>query len=137
MDNSKLIVTTPKGEVFTIKTKNGTVRARLVWNEGFGRKWTGKYQSGQQKLDLEIMRLMEPYMQMDTGAMIMSMRLATQPGSGKIRVNTPYGRKVYYSKSFVGRATGALRGPYYFHRMKADKKDYLRRFAARNMGAKE
>ncbi|MFV0351427.1 MAG: hypothetical protein ACK5JF_03835 [Oscillospiraceae bacterium] len=136
MDNKKLVITTPKGEVFTIKSKNGTVQAQLVWNEDFGREWTSKYQSAQEKLDMEIMRLMEPYMQMDTGAMIMSMRLATQPGSGKIRVNTPYGRKVYYSKSSVGRTTGALRGPYYFHRMKTDNKDYLRNFAAQNVGAK-
>ena len=134
--NPKLIVETPAGRVVTVKTKEGTMRARLVWNPGFGRKFTAQLQSGQAKLDMEIMKQMQPYMQLDSGAMIKSMELATEVGSGLIRVRTPYARKVYYSKAGVGRKTGALRGPYYFQRMKADKVGYFRNFAKKVVGAK-
>ncbi|MFV0413869.1 MAG: hypothetical protein ACK5L3_11505 [Oscillospiraceae bacterium] len=135
-ENKDLIISTPRGEVFTYKTKSGQVKARLVWAENFGTQRTNQFSTGQKRLDLEVMKQLEPYMQLDTGAMIMSMRLATIPGSGNVRVNAPYSRKVFYSNSAVGRITGALRGPYYFNRMKADKLAYLRRFVGGVMGVK-
>lgn len=134
--NPKLVLVTPKGQVQTYTGKNGTVRAKLTWNAGFGPKWTTNLQNGQTQLDLEVMKQMEAYMQMVTGAMIASMRLATDAGSGAVKVNTPYARRQYYSSSPVGRPTGPLRGPKYFQRMKADKADYLRRFTAKTTGAK-
>ena len=134
--NPKLIVETPAGRVVTVKTKDGTMTARLVWNPGFGRRFTVQLQSGQAKLDMEIMKQMQPYMQLDTGAMIKSMELATEVGSGLIRVRTPYARRVYYSKAGIGRKTGALRGPRYFPRMKADKLPYLHQFAKKVVGTK-
>lgn len=134
--DKKLIITTPKGSVMRIKTNAGTVTAKIEWNPSFGKDRTSSFNAGQARLDSEIMRLMEPYMQMVSGAMIMSMRLSTTPGSGEIIVNTPYARKVYYSRSAVGRPTGPLRGPRYFERMKADKKSQIRRFTASHLGAK-
>ena len=132
----RIVVSTPKGSVIQYKTKNGTIRAAIEWNPTFGPQRTAQANSAQAKFDSEVMRLMEPYMQLVTGAMIMSMRLSSTPGSGEIIVNTPYARKVFYSKSPVGRPTGPLRGPYYFHRMKADKRDQLRTFAASATGGK-
>lgn len=134
--NSKLITETPKGRVVTVQGKNGTVTARLEWKPGFGPKFTRRMQGGQAKFDMEVMKQLEPYMQLDTGAMIGSMQLATDVGSGLIRVRTPYARKVYYSRSRIGRTTGILRGPHYFPRMKADRQNYLKRFAAKEVGAK-
>lgn len=134
--NPNLIVETPESRVVREQHKNGTVTARMVWKPGFGPKFTQKLQSGQAAFDLEIMKQMEPYMQLDTGMMIASMRTATEVGSGLIRVRTPYARRVYYSKAGIGRTTGALRGPRYFPRMKADKLTYLRNFARKVTGAK-
>lgn len=128
----RIIVTTPRGSVVKI----GNTTARIEWSPSFGAKRTSDFNKGQKMLDEEIMKQMEPYMQMVSGAMIMSMRLSTTPGSGEIVVNTPYARKVYYSRSPVGRPTGALRGPYHFARMKADKKAYLRKFVAATVGGK-
>lgn len=136
MGNQKIIVTTPKGSVVQFKTEAGEVAARIEWNPGFGANKTAVFQKGQAMMDSEVMRLMEPYMQLLTGAMIMSMRLSTTPGSGEVIVNTPYASRVYYTKSGIGRKTGPLRGPRYFDRMKADKKDQLRRTAAAAMGGK-
>lgn len=133
--NLKLIVKTPKGSVVQVKTPNGTMTARLEWNDGFGAKMTNQLQTGQEKFDMEVMKQMEPYMQLDSGAMIQSMRLSTDVGSGRIRVNTPYATNVYHSKSKVGRKTGRLRGPYYFDRMKADKQAYLQYFITKVTGA--
>ncbi len=134
--NPKVITETPQGKVVTVRTKAGEVKARLIWNPGFGPRFTRNMQGGQAKLDMETMRLLEPYMQLITGAMIFSMRLATDVGSGLIRVRTPYARRVYYSRSKIGRPTGALRGPYYWTRMAADRAAYLRSFAAKVVGAK-
>ncbi len=134
--NPNLIVETPESRIIKVQNKDGTITARLVWKPGFGPKFTQQLQSGQAAFDLEIMKQMEPYMQLDTGMMIASMRTATEVGSGLIRVRTPYARRVYYSKAGIGRKTGALRGPRYFPRMKADKQPYLRTFARKVVGAK-
>lgn len=136
MMNKNLVISTPRGAVYTVKTASGKVTARLEWNKDFGQRRTKDFQNAQVKFDLEVLKQMEPYMQLDTGAMIFSARLSTVPGTGEIIVNTPYASRVYHSKSAVGRATGALRGPYYFQRMVADKREYLRRFAANAVGGK-
>lgn len=134
--NPKIIVETPRGSVVTVKAKNGTVKAKLKWNEGFGKKKTAVFDRGQAIFDSEVMRQMTPYMQLVTGAMIHSMTLGTDIGSGEIRVITPYAKSVYYSSAPVGRPTGPLRGPYYFERMKADKSNYLKDVAEKAVKAK-
>lgn len=134
--NPKIIVETPHGSVVTVKAKNGTVKAKLKWNEEFGKKKTAVFDRGQAIFDSEVMRQMTPYMQLVTGAMIHSMTLGTDVGSGEIRVITPYARSVYYSSAPVGRPTGPLRGPYYFERMKADKSNYLKDVAEKAVKAK-
>lgn len=132
----KIVVTTPQGSVIQVKTVNGKIQARIEWSPDFGARRSARFNTAQARFDSEVMRLMEPYMQMVTGAMIMSMRVSSTPGTGEVIVNTPYARKVYRSKSPVGRPTGQLRGPFYFERMKADKREQLRRFAASETGGK-
>lgn len=83
----------------------------------------------QKKFDDEVMRVIEPYMPKDWGTMIESMPPATTPGSGRIIVNTPYAHRRLLSARKNG-----LRGPDYFNRMKADKRDDLLRFAANLAG---
>lgn len=134
--NPNIIVETPEARLVSIKTKGGTMTAKLVWNPGFGPKTTSRLQVAQKMFDMEIMKQMQPYMQLDTSTMIKSMQLFTEVGSGLIRVHTPYARTVYYSRSRIGRKTGALRGPRYFDRMKADKLPYLHQFVKKAVGAR-
>ena len=107
----------------TVKVKFGNIAQRL----------TRSLNDGQKAFDNEVMKLMAPYMQHASGEMIRSMQRTTILGSGEIIVNTPYARRQYYSKSKVGRPSGALRGPFYFERMKAEKKDQIERAIAGRM----
>lgn len=127
---------TPKATVFMVTTKSGKLKAKMEVKPGYTKRMEQTFSNVQRRVDSEVMRYMEPYMQMQTGAMIMSMRASTVAGSGEVIVNTPYARRVYYSSSGVGRPTGPQRGPKYFERMKADKKDVILRVAKGESGAK-
>ena len=85
----------------------------------------------QQIVDSEIMRYMDPYIPLDTGAMRDSMITDTVIGSGEIQVNTPYAHRRLLSAIEHG-----LRGPNYFNRMKADHKDDILRAAAKAAGGR-
>ena len=85
----------------------------------------------QKYIDSEVMRHMEPYMPRLTRAMIDSMIIGTDIGSGEVVVNTPYAHK----RSEVARKNG-LRGPYFFERMKADHADTILNGAAKISGGK-
>lgn len=99
------------------------------------RERTAQFQQTQAMLDSEVMRVMEPYMPLDTGTMIASMQSATHPGSGEIHVNTPYAAKVNYISGIMGK-NGPNRGRRFFDRMKADKLAYFKAFVAKALGAK-
>ncbi len=83
----------------------------------------------QKYIDSETMRLMEPYMQLDTSQMIKSMYGSTDIGSGEINVETPYAHMRLHHGPTKG-----LRGPNYFERMKADRLDELLDGAAKIAG---
>lgn len=129
--NDKLIIEAPQGKlykrVYTKGQNKGKCYARIEWNEGFGPDMTKNLQGAQAIVDSEVMRLMEPYMPLDTGTMIRSMQLTTVVGSGEVKVSTPYALAVLRGKGAVGRPTGPLRGPQYFERFKADKLPELKR----------
>ena len=127
---------TPKASVFMVQSKGGKIKAKMEVNPGYTRRMEKSFSATQRRIDNEVMRYMEPYMQMQTGAMIMSMRASTVTGSGEVIVNTPYARKVYYSSASVGRPAGPQRGPKYFERMKADKKEAILKAAKGESGAK-
>ncbi len=86
------------------------------------RRGLNPHGEAQQYVDSEVMRNMEPYMQLDTGMMIKSMHTATDVGSGEVKVNTPYAKMRLHN----GKTKG-LRGPQYFERMKADHRDEILR----------
>lgn len=111
-------IETPRGYIF--RTKNGT--AKLEWNNNFKSKWQGKYDTAQMKLDNAILKDTDKYVPMLTGMLKLSGRLGTIVGSGTIMYIAPYSKKQYYLKRKVGSSTGALRGPYWFERSKADNK---------------
>jgi hypothetical protein len=103
-------------------------------------------------IDNETMRLMAPYTPYLGGVLEKSAVLGTVIGSGEIHQNTPYARYQYYGKLMVSSTTGSawsrgeskvltdkdlvhnksqhpLAGPFWFERMKADKKEQILRGA--------
>lgn len=119
--NQKVIQATPRGIIAEVKHKNGTFGVKLIWNQPQLQKRSGSFITAQQFVDSKILRLSDPYTPMLTGLLIKSSQLHTVIGSGLVVWRTPYARRQYYLKSGIGRETGPLRGPYWFHRMKADK----------------
>lgn len=63
-----------------------------------------------------------------------SMILATEAGSGEIKVDTPYAARVNYLTGVMEK-NGPLRGRRFFDRMKADKLEYFKGFVAKLLGA--
>lgn len=119
----------------TAKANGVSVKATLQFNPSMPKQRTAQLQRAQAMLDSEVIRVMEPYMPLDTGMMIASMQTATHPGSGEIIVNTPYAAKVNYVTGIMGK-NGPNRGRRFFDRMKADKLAYLKAFVAKALGAR-
>lgn len=112
-------IETPRGEIVIVRTKQGTLTARLRWNAGFGKRWTKRFMNAQEWLDNEVLATCEKYVPMRTGMLIKSGILGTDIGSGIVSYIAPYARKQYYSPRKVGSVTGPLRGPFWFARAKA------------------
>lgn len=80
----------------------------------------------QQHIDSEVLRRSEPYTPLRTGQLRDSGNFGTQVGSGEVKWTAIYAKAQYYSKRSPGSATGALRGPQWFERMKnAHGKDII------------
>lgn len=108
---------------------------KLVWNPGFSTKWDTRYGKAQVFIDSEVLRRCEPYVPFKSGTLRNSGPLHTVIGSGKVKWVTPYARPQYYRKrKTVGSRTGALRGPYWFARMKAVHKKSIISGAKKVMG---
>ena len=113
----------------------------------------------QKFIDQEVIRLMDPYTPNLTGTMIKTATLGTKIGSGVINQIAPYARYQYYGKLMVSSITGSawshgeskvltdidlvhnksrnhLAGPFWFERMKADKKEQLLREAQKVAGGR-
>ncbi|MBS6702638.1 MAG: capsid protein [Clostridiales bacterium] len=110
-------IKTPRGTI--IKTKDGTT-CKLVWNPNFAPKRNQQYSRAQKFVDSEVLRLSAPYVPLRTSMLLKSGQLGTDIGSGEVQYIAPYAHKQYYSPRKPGSATGALRGPLWFERMKAD-----------------
>ncbi len=107
----------------------------------------------QRFIDQEIIRLMDPYTPMLSGELVKSATLGTRIGTGEIHHIAPYARYQYYGMLMVSSITGSsyaiygedkvltdtdlqyntskhlLAGPFWFERMKADKKEQILRGA--------
>lgn len=120
-----LVIEAPQGVLRQVKTKNGTISVRLSWNKNFVPKYNTRFLKAQKYVDSSVLRLSEPYIPLITGTLIKSGILGTVIGTGEVNYLAPYSRSVYNSKTPIGRPTGALRGPKWFERMKAGKKDEI------------
>lgn len=119
----------------TAKANGVSIKATLQFSPSMPKQRTAQLQRAQAMLDSEVMRVLEPYMPLDSGMMIASMQTATHPGSGEIHVNTPYAAKVNYVTGIMGK-NGPNRGRRFFDRMKADKLTYLKAFVAKALGVR-
>lgn len=113
----------------------------------------------QKYIDQEVIRLMDPYTPNLTGTMIKTAALGTKIGSGEVNQIAPYARYQYYGKLMVSSITGSawshgeskvltdidlvhnksrnhLAGPFWFERMKADKKEQILRGAQKVAGGR-
>lgn len=82
----------------------------------------------QRYIDSECLRLCDPLVPKDTGALKQSGIAHTQVGSGEIRYRTPYARRWYYMPADFQEGEGKAnpwRGNYWFERMKNDHKDKI------------
>jgi hypothetical protein len=117
------------------------------------------YGKVQKFIDQEVIRLMDPYTPNLNGMLIKSATLGTKIGSGEINQIAPYARYQYYGMLMVSSITGsawarhgekkiltdkpleyntsknAMAGPFWFERMKTDKKEQLLREVQKMAGA--
>lgn len=115
---TKPVIETPRGKVITTKSGKAQLRFKLEYRKNFKSKWQGRYDDAQTYVDSEVLRLSEPYIPLLTGALVKTGILGTDIGSGTVQWIAPYSAAQYYSPRKPGSVTGALRGPYWFQRMK-------------------
>ncbi len=107
-------IETPRGRVFTVKTKNGSVTAELEWKSSFGQEKSGDFSNAQKFVDSECLRYMDPLTPRRTGMLIKSGTLGTVIGKGEIDYLAPYARRQYYENQ----GGNGQRGKKWFERMK-------------------
>lgn len=120
-------ISTPRGEVFQTRGRNGTTTARLEWNQGYGEQKSKDFSKAQEFVDSECLRYMNPLTPRRSGYLIKSATLGTVIGSGQIQYLAPYARRQYYEH---GGGEGQ-RGKKWFERMKAQKLEVIRKGAAK------
>lgn len=118
-------ITTPRGSVFTVTGKDGSVTAKLEWAPGFAQKKTEGFSRAQAFVDSECLRYMNPLTPRRTGMLIKSGTLGTVVGSGSIEYLAPYARRQYYEHKTKAR---------WFEKMKASHKDTIREGAEKLAG---
>lgn len=100
-ENGKLVVIQPNDTT----SKDG--KASLKWNINFSANKTAVFRKAQKYVDSEVVRLMEEYTPMETGATYKSATISTKIGSGEIHQTTPQARFLYYGKVMVSPSTGS------------------------------
>lgn len=121
-------IKTPRGTVYTVKQKNGTIVAGIKWGKDFTQRINGNIMNAQEFVDSEVLRRCDPYVPFRTGVLKKSGILGTEIGSGEVSYIAPYARKQYYRNKGNGK-----RGKLWFERMKQDYKDEIRRGAQKIM----
>lgn len=126
-EKKRFQIESPEGRIIYCKTKGGTVRARLVWNADFKPDKEKKFSNAQEFVDSECLRYCNPLTPRLTGALIKSGTLGTVIGSGSLEYLAPYARRQYYENS----GGKGQRGRLWFERMKASKKEVIRKGVAK------
>lgn len=121
MANRNLVITTPRGTVFTTTSKSGTTKAVLEWNADFGSKMTGNFSRAQKFVDSEVLRFCSARVPVDTHMLRLSGVLGTVVGSGEVQYIAPYSAYQYY-KTAPSRVYDGRRGGMWFERGKATER---------------
>lgn len=114
---------TPKGEFHEVRLPNGKVSFEIKWNPGFGPKMENTFNTVQEFVDSECLRLCEDKVPKRENILIESGHLNTVFGSGQIKYRTPYARRWYYMPANFHEAPE--RGNYWFDRMKQQYKNQI------------
>lgn len=133
MANRNLVITTPRGTVYTTTFKNGKTKAVLEWASDFGSRYTGNFTRAQMFVDNEVLRFCSSRVPFDTGMLQKSGILGTTVGSGEVQYIAPYSAPQYY-KTSTSRSYDANRGAKWFERGKAVERERILRGAARIAG---
>ena len=122
-------ISTPRGTLYQQKSGSGKgkISARLEWNPNFGLQASQGFSKAQEFIDSECLRYCDPLTPRRTGYLIKSGQLGTVIGSGELNYLAPYARRQYYENA--GKS-GGNRGKLWFERMKASKKEAIRKGAA-------
>ena len=121
MANDVLKVEFPQGKIYVSQGGNGT--AYIEYNKSYVNKFNNNLNKEQVFLDNKVIMFLQEYVSYKHGVQEKSIRLTSDPGSGKVHINVPYAEYQAYSKRIKKRV--GKRGTYPFERMKADKKDTI------------
>ena len=121
MANDVLKVEFPQGKIYV--SQNGKGKAYIEYNKSYVNKFNNNLNKEQVFLDNKVIMFLQEYVSYKTGTQAKSIRLTSNPGSGKVHINVPYAEYQAYSKRIKKRV--GKRGTYPFERMKADKKDTI------------
>lgn len=121
MANDVLKVEFPQGKIYV--SQNGKGKAYIEYNKSYVNKFNNNLNKKQVFLDNKVIMFLQEYVSYKTGTQEKSIRLTSDPGSGKVHINVPYAEIQAYSKRIKKRV--GKRGTYPFERMKADKKDTI------------
>ena len=121
MANDVLKVEFPQGKIYV--SQNGNGKAYIEYNKSYVNKFNNDLNKTQVFLDNKVIMFLQEYVSYKTGTQEKSIRLTSDPGSGKVHINVPYAEYQAYSKRIKKRV--GKRGTRPFERMKADKKDTI------------
>ena len=121
MAKDVLKVEFPQGKIYV--SQNGKGKAYIEYNKSYVNKFNNNLNKEQVFLDNKVIMFLQEYVAYKTGTQEKSIRLTSDPGSGKVHINVPYAEYQAYSKKIKKRV--GKRGTYPFERMKADKKDTI------------
>ena len=121
MANDVLKVEFPQGRIYV--TNDGKGKAYIEYNKSYVNKFNNNLNKEQVFLDNKVIMYLQEYVSYKTGTQEKSIRLTSDPGSGKVHINVPYAEYQAYSKRIKKRV--GKRGTRPFERMKADKKDTI------------
>lgn len=121
MANDGLKVEFPQGKIYV--SQNGNGKAYIEYNKSYVNKFNNDLNKTQVFLDNKVIMYLQEYVSYKTGTQEKSIRLTSDPGSGKVHINVPYAEYQAYSKKIKKRV--GKKGTRPFERMKADKKDTI------------
>ena len=121
MAKDVLKVEFPQGKIYV--SQNGNGKAYIEYNKSYVNKFNNDLNKTQVFLDNKVIMYLQEYVSYKTGTQEKSIRLTSNPGSGKVHINVPYAEYQAYSKRIKKRV--GKRGTRPFERMKADKKDTI------------